>query len=295
MTAVILVAGRNGQVARALAGLRAPDLAFSCVGRDGLDLLDADAIGPGIDALVDRLRPVAIVNAAAYTAVDRAEAEPDAAMALNRDAAGALARAAARHGLPFLHLSTDYVFSGETDGAYDESDATGPLGVYGRTKRLGEIAVAEAGGRHVTLRTAWLFGPQGQNFLTTMLRLAAERDTVRVVADQWGTPTFAPDLAGAIATVLRAWIAEGTACGLFHVVAGGETSWAGFAAEIFRRSAALGGPSARVEPVATSDYPTLARRPMNARLSTAAFEACFGHRLPPWQDGVARCLGAMPR
>lgn len=295
MKAVVLVAGRSGQVARALTELDAPDLAFSCFGRPDLDLTRTGEIADTIGALVERLRPVAIVNAAAYVAVDRAEAEPEAAMVLNRDAADALARAAIRHGLPFVHLSTDYVFSGEAAVPYVESDATGPLGAYGRSKLAGERAVAEAGGRYAILRTAWLFGPHGANFLKTMLRLAEDRGTVRVVADQWGTPTYVPDLAEAIAVVLRALLERHVSSGIFHVVAGGETSWAGFAREIFRRSSLLGGPSAVVEGIVSSVYPTPARRPANSRLSTAEFEARFGHALPPWEDGVARCLQALSR
>lgn len=290
MKASVLVAGRSGQVARALAELETPDLAFVCVGRPDLDLARLGEIQARIDALVGRLRPLALVNAAAYTAVDRAEAEPDVAWALNRDAAGELARAAARHGLPLLHLSTDYVFSGAKDGAYVETDPTGPLSIYGRTKLGGDAAVAAAGGPSAILRTGWLFGPVGSNFLTTMLQLAAERETVRVVADRWGTPTFAPDLAEAIAVVLRVLIETPQACGVYHVVAGGETSWAGFAEEIFRQSARLGGPSARVERITSSDYPTPAPRPVNSRLSPALFESRFRHALAPWQDGVARCL-----
>lgn len=290
MKRCVLVAGRQGQLARALAALDAPDLVFACFGRAELDLMRTETIAVGIDALVARIRPVALVNAAAYTAVDRAESDAQAAMALNATAAGELATAAARHGLPFVHLSTDYVFSGAKPGPYVETDATGPLGVYGRTKLLGEIAVEQAGGRHAILRAAWLHSAGGTNFLMTMLRLAAERDTLGVVADQWGTPTAAPHLAEAVAVVLRALIGTSEDGGLFHVVSGGSTNWAGFADEIFRQSAALGGPSARVERIASSDYPALSRRPANARLSTARFEARFGYALPPWQDGVARVL-----
>lgn len=292
MTATVLVAGNSGQVARSLAALDMADFRFVAVGRPELDLADRGSIERAVAAH----RPAAVVNAAAYTAVDKAEGEPEAAFAINRDGSGALARIAARHGLPIVHISTDYVFPGDKDGPYEEADATGPLGVYGRSKLEGEAAVAEANPAHVVLRTAWVYSPYGANFLKTMLRLAGDRDTVRVVADQRGTPTYAPDIAAGIAAVLRTILADPAGLGwrgTFHMVAEGETTWAGFAEAIFRRSAERGGPSARVEPITTADYPTPAKRPANSRLATARFRETFRHTLPDWQTGVGECFDAL--
>lgn len=285
----ILVAGRSGQVARSLDALQSTPFEFVTLGRPDLDLGDAATIERAVLAV----RPAAIVNAAAYTAVDKAENEPDLAFAINRDGAGLLAAAAARHGLPIIHLSTDYVFAGDKAEPYVETDAVGPQGIYGRSKLEGELAVAAANPAHVILRTAWVFSPYGGNFLKTMLRLAATRDTVRVVADQHGTPTYAPDIAEAIAVVLARALAEPTAedwRGVFHMVAEGETNWAGFAEAIFERSRAGGGADARVESISTAEYPTPARRPANSRLATAKFRAAFRHALPDWHAGVAACL-----
>ncbi|KAB0679044.1 dTDP-4-dehydrorhamnose reductase [Aureimonas leprariae] len=292
MRRTVLVAGASGQVARSLAALDVPDLRFATLGRPDLDLSDPASIERAMDAH----EPVAIVNAAAYTAVDRAETEPDAAFAINRDGASALAEAAARHGRPIVHISTDYVFDGTKPEPYVETDPTGPLGVYGRSKLEGEAAVAGANPAHVILRTAWVYSPYGANFLKTMLRLAGERDTVRVVADQRGTPTYAPDIAVGIAAVLRVALRQPGRTdwrGIVHMVAGGETTWAGFAEEILRGSAERAGPSARVEPVATPDHPTSAKRPANSRLATARFRRTFGHGLPEWQEGVRNCLDAL--
>lgn len=294
MMRTVLVAGRSGQVARSLAALETPDFRFLALGRPVLDL-DARA---SIIRAIEAHAPVAVVNAAAYTAVDKAESEPDAAFAINRDGAGALAEAAARRGLPIVHISTDYVFSGTKLGPYVETDATGPLGVYGRSKLEGEAAVAAANPAHVILRTAWVYSPYGANFLKTMLRLAAERGSVRVVADQHGAPTCAHDVATGIATVLRTVLAKADVThwrGVFHMVAEGETTRAGFAEEIFRRSAERGGPSAGIEPVPAADCPTPARRPANSRLSTARFRLVFRHSLPEWREGIPRCLGALER
>jgi dTDP-4-dehydrorhamnose reductase len=289
MTRAVLVAGASGQVARSLGGLASTDFRFVPLGRPEFDLADRGSIDRAIEALA----PVAVVNAAAYTAVDRAESEPEAALALNRDGAGALAEAAARAGVPIVHISTDYVFDGAKPEPYAETDPTGPLGVYGRSKLEGEAAVAAANPAHAILRTAWVYGPVGANFLRTMLRLAGERAVVRVVADQHGTPTYAPDIAAGIAAVLRRMLADPAAAdwrGPFHMVAGGETTWAGFAEEIFRRSAERGGASARVEPITTQDYPTPAQRPANSRLDTTRFRQTFHHTLPHWQTSVPDCL-----
>ncbi|MGD9846139.1 MAG: dTDP-4-dehydrorhamnose reductase [Variibacter sp.] len=288
----ILVTGREGQVARALLACAGEDAAMTAVGRPDLDLRDRASLKRAIA----RVRADVLVNAAAYTAVDRAETEPEAAFAVNRDGAGNAAAAAAEAGIPIIHLSTDYVFSGEGDRPWREDDATAPPSVYGRSKLAGEEAVRAANPMHAILRTSWVYAPWGHNFARTMLRLAVERDLVRVVADQHGAPTYAPDIAAGILAVARAALSAPQADrwrGLFHMTAAGETTWAGFAEEIFRQSARRGGPSARVEPIATADYPTPARRPKNSRLDCSRFRATFDHGLPDWRAGVRNCVAEL--
>ncbi|UHD47690.1 dTDP-4-dehydrorhamnose reductase [Aureimonas altamirensis] len=283
----LLVTGRDGQVAQALLTRQTDDLQIEALGRPTLDLTDPSSIHRAIAAF----RPDVIVNAAAYTAVDKAESEEETAFAVNATGAGNVAAAAAAAGLPIIHISTDYVFPGDKATPYVETDPTGPQGAYGRSKLAGEAAVAAANPRHVILRTAWVYGPYGNNFLKTMLRLAETRDTLRVVADQHGTPTFAPDIAEGILAVAERLVSDAKApAGVFHMVSAGETTWAGFAEEIFRQSAALGGAAATVEPIGTSEYPTPARRPANSRLDTNLFIRTFGYRLPKWQSGIERCL-----
>jgi dTDP-4-dehydrorhamnose reductase len=289
----ILVTGREGQVARALMVCAGGDAVVTALGRPDLDLRDRASL----DRAIAQARPDVLVNAAAYTAVDKAESEEEAAFAVNCDGAGNAAAAAAAAGIPVIHISTDYVFSGQSVLPYHESDPTGPLGVYGQSKLEGEIAVAAMNSDHVILRTSWVYGPCGDNFLRTMLRLAHERDVLRVVADQHGAPTYAPDIAAGILAVARVVLAEPQADrwrGVFHMTAAGDTTWAGFAEEIFRQSAGRGGPSARVEPITTADYPTPARRPKNSRLNTEKFWRTFRHDVPAWQDGMARCIAEMP-
>ncbi|MGN6551790.1 MAG: dTDP-4-dehydrorhamnose reductase [Pararhizobium sp.] len=285
----VLVTGREGQIARSLAARSSDRFRFVTLGRPELDITQPDSVRRAIAAT----QPVAVVNAAAYTAVDRAEADCATALAVNGEGAGHVARAAAEAGLPVIHLSTDYVFAGGKPTPYVEEDPVGPQGAYGRSKLAGEHAVAAANPAHVVLRTAWVYSPFGTNFVKTMLRLAAERDVVRVVADQEGTPTYAADIAAAIEAVLDR-VMEGPQArdwrGTFHLVAAGEASWAEFAEAIFAGSTRRGGPRARVEPIGTADYPTPARRPANSRLSNARFRHTFEHQLPHWRDGLARCL-----
>ncbi|AZO42338.1 dTDP-4-dehydrorhamnose reductase [Mesorhizobium sp. M7D.F.Ca.US.005.01.1.1] len=285
----ILVTGQEGQVARSLAALANEELSVTTLGRPDLDITEAESIARAIELV----RPDIVVNPAAYTAVDKAESEAQAAFAVNRDGARNVAAAAAAAGLPVIHVSTDYVFAGNKAAPYIETDATGPTGIYGSSKLEGEQAIAAANEAHVILRTAWVYSPYGHNFLKTMLRLAADRDVLRVVADQHGTPTYAPDIAEGIVAAARKVLSAPESedwRGIFHMVAQGETNWASFAEEIFAQSARRGGPSARVEPITTADYPTPARRPAHSRLDTTKFRATFGHALPDWENGVARCL-----
>lgn len=278
----LAVTGREGQVVSSL--LEAGQLAgvdVIAIGRPQLDLANPDTV---VDAIA-AAKPDIVVSAAAYTAVDQAEDEPDLAFAINAVGAGKVAEAAARLGVPVIHLSTDYVFDGSAPGAYVETDVTAPLGVYGASKFAGERAVAAAGPRHLILRTAWVYSPFGRNFVKTMLRLAADRDEISVVADQWGNPTCALDIADAVlhaATMLHGDKGFG-AFGTYHLAGTGETNWSGFARHILDTSRVSGGPSARVRDITTADYPTKARRPANSRLSSAKFASAFGWSAPDWR------------
>ncbi len=259
------------------------------VGRPALDLARPETIAPALAAA----GPDVVVNAAAYTAVDKAESEPDLAHAVNAVGAGAVAEAAARLGLPVLHLSTDYVFDGRLDRPYREDDPTGPLGTYGGSKLEGERRVAGANPRHVILRTAWVYAPFGANFVRTMLRLATSRDEVGVVADQRGCPTGALDIASAllaIAARVRTGADGEPPFGLFHLTGGGEATWADVAEAVFVRSAALGGPTALVRRITTADYPTPAPRPANSRLDGSRLADVYGLTLPDWHASLDTCV-----
>ncbi|MER9725189.1 MULTISPECIES: dTDP-4-dehydrorhamnose reductase [unclassified Mesorhizobium] len=282
----LVVTGRDGQVAASLleAGQRRDGIEVVTLGRPVLDLARPDTV---FDALA-AARPDIVVSAAAYTAVDQAEDEPDLAFAVNAVGAGKVAEAAAKLGVPVIHLSTDYVFDGTKDGAYVETDATAPLGVYGASKLAGELAVAAVNPRHLILRTAWVYSPFGKNFVKTMLRLAGDRDEIAVVADQWGNPTSALDIADAIlhaAAMLRDDEAF-DGYGIYHLAGTGGINWSGFARHILETSRAHGGPYARVGNVKTKDYPTKACRPRNSRLSTAKFSAVFGWTSPEWPEAT---------
>ena len=286
----IAVTGRDGQVARALAELgseRSVDVVR--LGRPDFDLAAPATLARALQAA----RPDIVVNAAAYTAVDKAEQEPDLARAVNAAGAGAVAAAAADLGVPIIQISTDYVFDGSKPTPYVEADPTGPLGVYGASKLAGEQAVAAANPRHAILRTAWVYAPFGQNFVRTMLRLAGSRPEVGVVADQHGCPTAAGDIAATVMSVAETLLArpeDRTLRGIFHMAARGEAVWADVAQAIFERSAALGGPTASVRRIATADYPTPARRPANSRLDCAKLERVYGIVLPPWRGSLDRCV-----
>ena len=288
----ILVTGREGQVARALLNAAGGDVLIDALGRPEVDVTNRVSI----DRAISRFSPEILVNAAAYTAVDKAETDEASAFAVNGQGAGNAAAAAATAGIPIIHVSTDYVFSGDKEDPYREEEPTRPINVYGRSKLAGEQAVAAANPAHAILRTAWVYAPWGSNFVRTMLRLAADRDTVRVVADQRGAPTYAPDIAEGILTVARNALgdANGEAWrGIFHMTAAGATSWAGFAEAIFSASAAHGAPTSRVEPITTAEYPTRARRPAYSLLDNAKFRGTFGHALPDWREGVQRCVAAI--
>ncbi|MBZ9740968.1 MULTISPECIES: dTDP-4-dehydrorhamnose reductase [unclassified Mesorhizobium] len=279
----LLVTGRDGQVAASLleAGQARAGLEVVAIGRPQLDLAKPETV---IDAIT-AAKPDIVVSAAAYTAVDQAEDESDLAFAVNATGAGKVAEAAARLGVPVIHLSTDYVFDGTRAGAYVETDPTAPRNTYGASKLAGEQAVAAANPRHLILRTAWAYSPFGRNFVKTMLKLAVDRDEIAVVADQWGNPTSALDIADAIlhAAAMLHPRTGFSSFGVYHLVGTGETNWSGFARHILDTSRVFGGPWARVRDIATVDYPTKARRPANSTLSTAKFTATCGWTAPEWQ------------
>ncbi|TIS89695.1 dTDP-4-dehydrorhamnose reductase [Mesorhizobium sp.] len=286
----LVVTGREGQVVQSLleAGQGLDGVEIVAVGRPQLHLARPETVIAALAAS----RPDIVVSAAAYTAVDQAEDEPDAAFAVNAVGAGKVAEAAARLGVPVIHLSTDYVFDGAGTGSYVETDATAPHSVYGASKLAGEQAVAAVNPRHLILRTAWVYSPFGRNFVKTMLRLAADRDEIAVVADQWGNPTSALDIAHAIlhsAAMLHGNKGFGS-FGIYHLAGTGETSWSGFARHILDTSAMQGGPTARVRDIATADYPTKAERPRNSRLSTAKFAAAFGWTAPEWRKSTQQVV-----
>ncbi|ROU07277.1 dTDP-4-dehydrorhamnose reductase [Lysobacter enzymogenes] len=293
----VLVVGGDGQLGaelrRRLAADAAQVLATTRSGRladggacEALDLGEAEAIAP----LLRRLRPDHVVNAAAYTAVDRAESEPALAQAINAVAPGRLAQACAALGIGLIHFSTDYVFDGRGQRPYREDDATAPLNVYGRSKLDGERAVAASGARHLILRTAWVYAADhGHNFLHTMLRLGGEREELRVVADQRGSPTPTWLLADAVARILERGIAEP---GVRHLAAAGETTWHGFAEAIFAAAVADGrlARAPRVLPIATAEYPTPARRPAYSVLDTRMLREEYGLELPDWREGLRAAM-----
>jgi dTDP-4-dehydrorhamnose reductase len=290
----VLVTGREGQLVRGL--LEAADGAgvqVVAVGRPQLDLADERSVA----AVVAHERPDVVVNAAAYTAVDKAETEPAVARAVNALGAEHVARACAAHSIPIIHISTDYVFDGTKQGPYVEDDPTGPINVYGRTKLEGEQRVAKACERHLILRTEWLHSRWGANFVKTMLRLAATRPSIGVVDDQLGSPTYAPDLARIVLATAARIVADpaGISWGIYHAVGGGETTWFGFAREVFRCAAEHGLPVADVTAIATSAYPTPARRPANSRLNCDRLRSLLGLELPDWRVGVQDCVARLAR
>ncbi|WP_313457054.1 dTDP-4-dehydrorhamnose reductase [Stenotrophomonas sp.] len=302
MTAVptLLVLGGNGQLGQELLRALAPLGTLVVSTRsgqlaDGTPCEMADFNEPeSLPPLLDRIRPAWVVNAAAYTAVDRAEDDRDAAWRANAEAPGVIARWCAAAGVPMVHYSTDYVFDGQGTRPYREDDATAPLGVYGASKLAGEEAVRAAGGRHLIFRTAWVYAAHSANFLRTMLRLGAERDVLRVVADQVGTPTPAVLIADVTAKVLQN---AGGLSGTWHLTATGETSWYGFAEAIFAAAVAKGvlERAPKVEPITTDEYPTPAKRPAYSHLDVSKLEADFDISLPGWQQGLDRVIDQIPQ
>ncbi len=290
----ILLLGKNGQVGWEL------QRSLSVLGE--LVALDRHSQGlcgdltnlQGLAQTVQAVRPGVIVNAAAHTAVDKAESESDLARTLNALAPGVLAQEAATLGALLVHYSTDYVFDGSGTRAWVETDTPAPLSVYGRTKLEGERLIAAACPRHLIFRTSWVYGARGGNFAKTMLRLAQERERLTVIDDQFGAPTGADLLADVTAHAIRSALNQPQQAGLYHLAAGGETSWHGYAKHVMaqaqRAQTTIKIIASTVDPVPTSAFPTPARRPLNSRLDTAKLQAAFGLRLPPWQQGVARML-----
>ncbi|AOY02292.1 dTDP-4-dehydrorhamnose reductase [Jeongeupia sp. USM3] len=284
----IVLFGAGGQLGHALRLVLAPLGELHALDRDGCDVADAAAVR----RVLARLRPDVIVNAAAYTAVDRAEHDEAQAFAVNAAAPAAMAAWAAGTQALLLHYSSDYVFDGRQASPYAETDAARPLSVYGRSKLAGDLAITASGCRHLVLRSGWIYSAHGVNFVTTILRLGRERDVLRVVDDQIGTPTSARLIAAVSAELLRRHQVGPAPLGVYHVSAGGGTSWFGFAREILAQAERLvpGAGWARVEAIASSAYPQAAQRPADSRLDTARFRAAFGTDLPCWQADVGACV-----
>lgn len=286
----ILLLGKNGQVGWELQRSLAPLGEVVALGSDGADFTDL----AGLTNIVRSVEPDVIVNAAAHTAVDRAESEPELARTINALAPGVLAAEAKRLGAWLIHYSTDYVFDGSGDKPWLETDPTGPLSVYGASKLEGERLLAASGCRHLIFRTSWVYGARGGNFAKTMLRLAQERDSMKVIDDQMGAPTGAELLSDVTAHAIRTALVNPNVAGLYHLVASGETSWHGYANFVIDFARQAGVPinvlSDAIEAVPTSAFHTAATRPHNSRLSTGKLTSAFGLHLPHWQVGVTRML-----
>ena len=291
----ILLLGKNGQVGWELQRSLAPLGQVVALDFDSLGPLSADFSKPeSLAATVQAVAPDVIVNAAAHTAVDKAESEPDLARSINATAPGVLAREAAARGAWLVHYSTDYVFDGSGSAPRSEDAPTGPLNVYGQTKLEGEEAIRASGCRHLLLRTSWVYGARGGNFARTMLKLAQEREALKVIDDQIGAPTGADLLADLTAHMIRSTRADASLSGTYHAVAGGETSWHGYASHVVAFARAAGVPlkvsGDSIQAVPTTAFPTPARRPLNSRLNTSRLRERFGLVLPDWRPGVERML-----
>jgi dTDP-4-dehydrorhamnose reductase len=281
---MILITGGSGQLGHALGALaQARGLAFTSVSRPEFDFERPETLA----ACFAAAKPSLVINAAAYTAVDAAENNEAAAVAGNHTGPLELARLCAAAGIPFIHISTDYVFDGQKGAPYVETDATNPTGVYGATKRDGEVAILASGAEAIILRTAWVYGAHGKNFARTMLGAARRMPELRVVADQRGTPTAAPDLAAAILDIAALLQADGWRAsyrGIYHAAGAGETTWYGFAEAIFAAALTLGQAAPQLTAITTADWPTPAKRPVDSRLDCGKLTETFGVTLPPWRD-----------
>ncbi|ARQ77045.1 dTDP-4-dehydrorhamnose reductase [Pseudomonas fragi] len=287
----ILISGKTGQVAvelqKHLAGLGE----LIVLGRDVLDLSQPDQIR----AQVRAHKPDLLIIAAAHTAVDQAENEPELAFTINAIAPGVFAEEAAAQGIPLIHYSTDYVFDGRKPAPYTEDDATNPLGVYGKSKLAGELAIAASGAQHLILRTSWVYSTHGKNFLLTMQRLLQERSELRVVADQIGAPTWAGTIAQSTRALIERWQSgDAAAWGTYHLTASGETSWFGFTQAIAGHLTAQGKACATLEPIPASAYPTPAARPQNSRLDCSKLAREWGVAQPDWEAALSACLAEQP-
>ncbi|WP_174504712.1 dTDP-4-dehydrorhamnose reductase [Acidiphilium sp. C61] len=292
-TRPILITGVSGQLGHALSLHAArTNTRFHAVGRPGFDFDAPETIAA---ALADA-DPALVVNAAAWTAVDAAEASADAAFRANRDGPATLATLCRARGIPLIHVSTDYVFDGTKGAPYTETDPIAPLGVYGESKAAGEAAILASGAEAIILRTAWVFSASGKNFARTMIAAASRLSALRVVADQRGAPTAAEDLAEAILAIAARIVAAGWQpgfAGIFHATSAGDTTWHGFATEILAIAARHGTPHPEIIPIATADWPTPARRPADSRLDTTKLRQTFGLALPHWKDATARIVPAL--
>lgn len=277
--APLLVIGKAGQLATAL---RAVDARMICLGRGEIDIMSADDVRRALEAHA----PAAVINAAAYTAVDRAESEQGEALALNAVAPGIIAAACVERATPFVHVSTDFVFGGETGAPYAEDHPTDPVNFYGESKARGERAVQAQGGRAAIIRTSWVFSETGRNFVKTMLRRASEQDEIAVVADQVGRPTSARSLAGACVAVADAMTADAAAAGLYHVANRGEASWFELAEAVMAEARRRGWRAAHIKAIATAEYPTAAKRPRDSRLATGRIEALLGREIQHWREAL---------
>lgn len=287
----VLITGRDGQLAQSLRRLADDQgVELLAIGRPDLDLGDARSI----EALAD-YGPDLVINAAAYTAVDQAEDEPEQAMRVNAEGAGLVAAMASRVGAPIIQISTDYVFDGMAERPYAEDAPTNPVGAYGRSKLKGEARVRGAATEHLIVRTSWVYSATGRNFVRTMLDLAKDRDVVRVVADQQGTPTAADDLAAGLLVAARQVFRTRAGWGTYHLAGKGTTSWATLARHVFECAEREGLPKATVEDVTTADYPTRARRPANSALNSERFADAFGYVMPEWRSSVARVVHHMAK
>lgn len=282
-----LITGQHGQVSQALQQKLQGLGELIILGRDQLDLANPDQIRQHIRAH----RPDLIINAAAHTAVDLAESEPDAAFAINATAPGILAEEAKALGIPLIHYSTDYVFDGSKPAPYTETDAPNPLGVYGQSKLAGERAIVAAGGEYLILRTSWVYSNHGKNFLLTMQRLLQEKPHMRIVADQIGAPTWAGTIANSTRALIERWQAgELGQWGIYHLTSQGDTSWFGFAEAIGEHLRAQGKACAELEAIPSSAYPTPAKRPLNSRLDCSRLQQQWHVSQPQWQDALRECL-----